>query len=373
MLDGGMGVADGAPLDSMPIDTGVPEDGGSRSDALVGDVGFDDGAIVDRGDTGRDAGGVDLGFPDSGVVDVGFPDSGVVDIGFPDSGVVIDASVPSPCDQTYRSVSVFENLRTVAPSGTEDIRSVWISQNGQTVYAGLDLPATGGGRAFDLYAFTRPAATGPFGTPTPTNFDIGLPGENRSTEVDLTHEVGSGFFWITFESNGYTEVYSATLRSNTVAHDFTDFLPQVQGFDPAERNADYRGPALTDDGLVLVTSVLDRVRMTWSLQERTRPNRMTTWSAATTLAVLNSPSSEVDSWIDGAGTTLLYASDRRGGFDIYCSTRAGRSNPWSAPRLYGGPVISNLSFDERTPFPFGTRLLLTRREGGREDVFVATP
>jgi len=77
-----------------------------------------------------------------------------------------------------------------------------------------------------------------------------------------------------------------------------------------------------------------------------RASTSDSWGAAENMgASINSSGNDKDASISKDGLTLVIASDRSttSGYDLYLSTRASLSDPWSAPASLGNVVNTNLN------------------------------
>lgn len=104
----------------------------------------------------------------------------------------------------------------------------------------------------------------------------------------------------------------------------------------------------------------------------TRPTPTAPWAAPTIVSSLYFPDTfEYGPSPSRGGTTLVFSSDRVGNYDVYLATRAGPTDPWSAPL-----AISELqtSADETDPFltEDGLAIYYTTNVRGSRDLVVAT-
>ncbi len=367
-LDGGFVDDSGPPNDAGPDDAGPPVDAGF--DASVEDLGPADSGVA-----------LDAGAPDTGVVpDAGFPDTGVVpDAGFPDSGVVPDAGLPpTPCDRSYARAVSFSNVRRLAPADATDMRSPWLSDDGLSFYVAARTPRTDAVNSFayQVFWYRRSSTAVDFDLPTETNLDFVF-GANTTEEFDLGYVPATGQFWFTLSMGLSLSLNSAELVSPAQGATFRDIVDEVDVF--PDRSQDHRGPALTADGLLLVSARRAGVA-TWDLVERSRATTRSAWGPPSLLGTVNTTEHEIDPWVSPDGTLLLFASTRTPGtggsaYDLYCAHRASRAQPWSAPTPFGGPQVNSTGGDERTPFlhPNG-RLLFSRSTNGRpSEILQAEP
>ncbi|MBM3992485.1 MAG: hypothetical protein FJ298_16015 [Planctomycetes bacterium] len=239
--------------------------------------------------------------------------------------------------------------------------SPMLSDDQRTLYVAAQVPGTGNNTnpRFNVFVLTRNGLGMDWGAARVTNLDSGGDSTNQTDELDLRYFAAEGRFWFTFIQAGYARIESAELQ--TAPHFFRDFIPEVAAF--PETNQQYRGAALSGDGLILVSSHFNVATQKWNLVERTRPNVQASWSTQTPLTALSSSSDELDAWMRPDGLFLLYASNRGGDFDIYCSHRSVRTAAWQAPVVYGGASLHTAGADERAPFLFNRELLFSRRSG----------
>jgi hypothetical protein len=135
------------------------------------------------------------------------------------------------------------------------------------------------------------------------------------------------------------------------------------------------GPTLSADGMTLIaSSVLDGNE---DLFQATRLARDSSFSAATSLANLNTDGGEGTPFLSASGITLYFFAIRAegpGGRDIYFATRPSTSEPFDHPALLGGvnseskDHMPRLSADERSI------VFVSERPGGsgRADLWTAT-
>jgi hypothetical protein len=89
---------------------------------------------------------------------------------------------------------------------------------------------------------------------------------------------------------------------------------------------------------------------------------------------LSSPSADLQPAIRREGLELFLASSRPGslGLDLWVSTRASTSDPWSIP-VNLGPVVNSASDDARASLSFdGTDLYLQSNRAGNQDFYRST-
>jgi hypothetical protein len=111
----------------------------------------------------------------------------------------------------------------------------------------------------------------------------------------------------------------------------------------------------------------------YDLYETSRASRSVPWSAPVALTQLNSSSDDYEPNLSIDGLTLHYVSVRAGGIgtsDIYVSTRPNTTSPWSAPTNLGGPVNAASTAND-DPYLTENQLTLFFTVNGA-DVFTAT-
>ena len=347
----------GGPDATTPVDAGDPLDTGSATDATTVDP--------------PDAELPEIGVPEAGVPDIGFPDAGFPDATIPDTGVPA-----SRCNETFSSASVFGNLRAMLPANAGGIRSPWLSNNQRVLYASVESPLQGmpTRTGHDIYVFTRPTASSVFTRANRTNLDLLGMNANSSDDLDLTFVTATSRFWFTVvTSNRFAELNSAELMNPMQPQSFVGFANEVQRLPALEQNNDYRGPALSEDGLVLVSSIFDTTTMRWQLVEHTRTQVAGMWGAGRRPVVQGVTGDDLDAWLHADGNLLLWASNRGGNYDIYCSWRPTRAWTWSPAVRFGGRFV-NTPESERSPFVTADGLLFSRPRGpGPEDIHLARP
>lgn len=99
-----------------------------------------------------------------------------------------------------------------------------------------------------------------------------------------------------------------------------------------------------------------------------------TFSPPVLVPELSSPSADLQPAIRRDGLELFLASSRPGslGLDLWVSTRASTSDPWSIP-VNLGPVVNSASEDARASLSFdGTELYLQSNRAGNQDFYRST-
>jgi hypothetical protein len=107
-----------------------------------------------------------------------------------------------------------------------------------------------------------------------------------------------------------------------------------------------------------------------------RANRDDPWGLPVAEVALDAPGSdEVAGNVDALGTTIVFASDRRGSWDIFRATRSDRMSSWDAPQLVA--AVSTDAF-ETSPWihPDGLTLYFHRAAdfdaAEDRDIYVST-
>ena len=334
-------------------------DGGARDSGSTVEPAPMDATTVDYGTT--------VGYPDARPPpDLGTPDAGFEpDADPPDTGIP-----PTPCDLVYGSAALMPGLRLRAAADTSDMRAGHVSADLRTVYASLLRPrmAAPGERNFEVWVFTRAGPTAPFDNGLPTTLDLIGPSSNDSSEVDIEYVPTLERFWFTQHRGQYQWVTSAELRVPTDPSDFWTFNNEVGGLPEPVRNYAYRGATLSDDGLLLVLSRQDPNTGKWNLVEHRRGQAGAMWGVGTRLGPLSSAADELDGHLSADGLRILFASNRGGDFDLYCSWRPDLLSTWATPTTLPPPPP-----DERAPHVVGDHLVFSRKSAGPEDVYLATP
>jgi hypothetical protein len=128
---------------------------------------------------------------------------------------------------------------------------------------------------------------------------------------------------------------------------------------------DERHPTLTDD--LLEIYFMSNRAGTSDIWRASRADGGATWDPPERVTELSTEGSEATPGITGDGLTIYFSRDD----DIYVSTRSGRGAPWSSPTLV--PELSSI-FDDESPAPArdGLHLYLASDRRGGRDLFVST-
>jgi Tol biopolymer transport system component len=130
-------------------------------------------------------------------------------------------------------------------------------------------------------------------------------------------------------------------------------------------------PSMTADGLELYFVAYEAGP---DLYVTTRATPSAPWSTPAAIAELNTTAGETDPEIASDGLEIYFASDRGGSFDIFRAARASRAQPWSVPAM-----VAELSTADHEFAPAidstGRRLVFSsNRPGGAgsTDLYLAT-
>jgi WD40 repeat protein len=246
-----------------------------------------------------------------------------------------------------------------------------ISDDELSLFFGSERPGRGD---FDIWVSQRPRVTDPWGSP------VNLAALNTASS-DTLPSLSSDGHWMFFTSDrpgglGDADVWVTWRRDRRNDFDWEPPInlgPQVNSasFDAAPeltRRLQQKGPMLyfargpTNVALDIYVSELARDG---------------SFSAAMPVAELNSAGSDARTSVGGDSLEMFFYSDRSGSAlnDIWTSTRAKLSDPWSPPVNVGMPVntVANethprLSSDGRTLY------FISARPGGSgsTDLWVAT-
>lgn len=199
------------------------------------------------------------------------------------------------------------------PSAIDDDPSV--TADGLEIY--FESYRVGGMGAGDVWRSQRASTSAAWGAPVAVT-ELNTPGDE--TGGTLAPD-GLTYYFTSNRSGGpgARDVYVATRAARGDAWSTPVLVPEVST--PVD---DYT-PTPTPDGRLLFVST--QVSGDVELFVAARPTGTGAWSTPSPVTELNSAGFDLDSWIDDAGTTLVYA---RGG-DIYITTRADRAQPFAVP------------------------------------------
>ncbi len=166
------------------------------------------------------------------------------------------------------------------------------------------------------YEVTTVAPLGPWGTPTPV--DVMMPGADDPTLTDDLLE-------LYFNANG--DVYVTTRSSLADAWSTPAVVAPLS-------DANETTPEVSYDGLtILVASDRAGTLGSTDIWMASRATRNDAFNTPTNVTELNSTSQDASSVMTPDGLNIVMTSQRggTGGSDVYTSTRASTSDPWSAP------------------------------------------
>ncbi len=252
-----------------------------------------------------------------------------------------------------------------APLNTQynDMYAV-LTKSGLEVYFTSDRPGGLGGN--DLWMATRASVDSPWDDPVNLTVlngpsDDSLPMLSHSENVmwffsDRPGGCGSGDLWQTRRDPG-TGAWGAPVNLGcTVNGAFSENAPAFYADDESGITTLYFGsnrPGGVGDFDVYETSTADEDLYG------------ATWTPGVLVPNISSPGRDTRTWIRRDGRELFITSDRTGGLgglDIWRSTRASSTDPWSTPENLGAPINSaaaegspSLTWDGDTLYFFSTR------------------
>lgn len=248
------------------------------------------------------------------------------------------------------------------------------SPDGLSLY--LASNRSGGLGALDIWVARRASTDAPFGAPE----NLGAPINSDADDFCPTPVRGGGLFFVsrktTADSCGLGDVYFSRLNP---VHGWT--TPNHLACAPDGPNSvlDEQGPSYVElDGRALLyfsrssASVPGDIYVAEKLADES-------FGPASPVAELNSAANDIQPNVRKDGRELVFSSNHayanaQGGQDVYVSTRASTSDPWSTPVNLGSAV--NTSAGETRPsLSWDARTLLFGRAPGPEgmsDIYIAT-
>jgi Tol biopolymer transport system component len=260
------------------------------------------------------------------------------------------------------------NLGTPVNSSQPNFASS-ISADGLTLY----LVGVGSGFEPNIYVATRTTPQSAFGAPqllpgpvnTPNHYEVFPSVSSDGLELYFNDNLLPGFPQGALRPGGVGggDIWRATRAS--VAEAFgqpVSLSINSPSFDLT--------PAISFDGLTLVfSSARPGGQGNTDLWMATRPSVADPFGAPSSLGpVVNSSANDGTPAFSPDGLTLFFSSDRPGGlgaFDLWMTTRASVSTPFSTPVNLGSPINgSSLELSPHTSSDFSTLYFSSFRPGG---------
>lgn len=250
------------------------------------------------------------------------------------------------------------------------------SPDGRSLYMASNRPRFEGDTRTDLdiWVAHRASPDAPFGDPV----NLGAPVNSTADDFCPTPIRGKGLFFVsrrvTDQSCGMGDIY---LTRDNPAHGWTELIHL--GCDPLGPNSalDEQGPSYVDPG--------GGALLYFSRSSPTVPGDIFVsasqgggFGAAEQVTELNDPTAnDIQPNVRKDGREIVWSSNRTGtlgGQDIWVSTRAAVSDPWSAP-VNLGSAINTAAGESRPSLSWHAGTLLFGRAPGPEgssDIFVTS-
>jgi len=268
------------------------------------------------------------------------------------------------------------NLGPVVNSSSSDQHPA-ISRDGLSLYFTSDRP--GGSGDLDLWVSERSDLDQPWGPPQ--NLGPVVNSVGRDLAPNLTRDGHRLFFHSTRAGGcGGMDLYVSTRRN---VHDNFAWETPVNLGCVINGPYDDAGPSYTEEGdrpVLYFTSTRPGGPGDFDIYKSVLQDD-DTWGAATLVPELSGPFRDTRTAISRNGLEIFISSDVTGrpngigGQDLWRSTRASTSDPWSSP-VNLGPTVNTTSFDGAPALSFdGTTLyFFSNRPGGsgNNDLYVTT-
>ncbi len=261
--------------------------------------------------------------------------------------------------------SVPVNLGPVVNSISGDA-GAFISKDGLSLYFGSSRPGGFGG--LDIYVSRRATLDEPWGAPQNLGSSVNTSSEEQTPTLSPD---GHRLYFASNRPGGFggPDLY-VSRRHNK--RDDIGWRPPVNLGSGVNTSATDYGPALfEDDESGTITLYFSSDRQGLGLEDifASTLQEDETFGLAVLVEELSSPDRDVRPAIRKDGLEMLLDSSRPGtlgGLDLWVSTRAGTSDPWSTPESLGPVVNSTASVDARPALSFdGTELYFhSNRPGG---------
>jgi hypothetical protein len=247
------------------------------------------------------------------------------------------------------------------------------SPDGLSMYMASNRP--GGVGLLDIWVAHRPSTDAPFGAPE----NLGEPINSAADDFCPTPVRGGGLFFVsrrtTAESCGLGDVYFS--RRNPV-HGWETPRHLACAPDGPNSALDEQGPSFVEvDGRALLYFSRSSASVPGDLfvSEQIAGDR---FGPASPIAELNSASNDIQPNVRKDGLEIVFSSNHahpgaQGGQDVYVSTRATGSDPWSVP-VNLGTAVNTPAGETRPALSWDARTLLFGRAPGPEgmsDIYVA--
>ncbi len=288
--------------------------------------------------------------------------------------LVVLASLLAAGAQKFSDWSEPVNLGPIVNTPSLDA-GAFISKDGLSLY--FASTRTGGLGGIDIWVSQRASVDEPWGPPQNLGLNI------NTSSNDVTPTLSLDGHWLYFASNrpegfGSGDLYVS--RRHNKRDDF-GWQPAVNLGSGVNTSAFETGPAhLEDDVTGTVTLYFSSTRPggigDFDIYASTL-NPDETFGPAVLFDELSTPFSDLRPAIRRDGLEMFLDSNRPGGIgellDLWVSTRASTSDPWSTP-VNLGPVVNSAASDGRAAISFdGTALYFnSRRLGGPPDLYVST-
>lgn len=293
-------------------------------------------------------------------------------------GVVFIASavlVPANADDQFSDWSAPANLGPVLNTNFGEVAPS-ISKNGLSLYFFSDRPGGFGGN--DIWVSQRASVHDPWGLPQNLGPTINTSADDNAPTLSLD---GHRLYFASDRPGGFGGLDLYVSRRHNKRKDFAWRPPENLGSGVNTFANDAAAAPFEDDVTGTITLYFhsnqpggiggdDIYASTLSADE--------TFAPAVLVEELSSPFLDRLPGIRRDGLEMFVASNRPGTFgllDLWVSTRASTSDPWSTP-VNLGPVINSAAIDGRAVLSFGgTRLYFhsTRPGGfGSFDLYVST-
>ena len=218
-----------------------------------------------------------------------------------------------------------------------------ISADGLSIFFGSDRP-TGSVGSWDIWLCTRETTGDDWGDPVNLGPTVNSPqGEGYPSISSASLELYfCSLYWTSQRPGGSGGGDLWVTRRASVSEPWG--TPENLG--PVVNSASHESePSISSDGLSLYFSSERPGGDGGSdLYFTTRPTKNANWGAPVNLGpVVNSSSNDMNPCISADGLALFFRSGRPAGYglsDIYLTTRASTSDPWSEP-VNLGPIINN--------------------------------
>ena len=215
----------------------------------------------------------------------------------------------------------------------------------------------------DIYGSTRGAVSDPWPTPVP------IAAVNSTTATETTCEVSPDGLELYFSSNrlggsGGQDIYVSTRQNRGDPFGQPMRIPQL-----ASGGDDVTATTFTPSGLVMY---LTSTRAgTLDMYRTTRMSRTTPWAAPMLVTELQTPGTETEPTLTPGETLMVFSGDGPGIRDLYTTSRATAAAPWETPV----PIAElNTGASEEDPWmsPDGRTLVFASNRGGGYELYIST-